>query len=56
MAAHSGTMLGVLLADHEPEYPARLAAALRACQGLPDATATVFHTLAFDPTGSDRAL
>jgi L-threonine kinase len=55
VAAHSGTMLGILLADHDSDYPARLATALRACQALPDATATVFHTLTFDPGGSDRA-
>ncbi len=45
VCAHSGTMLGLLLADHAPDHAARLAAARAACAALPGTTSTYQTTL-----------
>jgi uncharacterized protein involved in propanediol utilization len=34
VAAHSGTVLGLLVADDDPDHAAKVAAAVEACQGL----------------------
>lgn len=47
VAAHSGTMLGVLLDVDEPEYIPRLAETVRACSAL-DADVSLYRTLSFD--------
>ncbi|ALG12492.1 hypothetical protein [Kibdelosporangium phytohabitans] len=41
-AAHSGTVLGILLDERDPAYPDRLAAAVRACTEL--GTVSIDHT------------
>jgi len=47
VAAHSGTMLGVLLDAGEPGYPERVAATVRACSAIsPDVS--LYRSLAFD--------
>jgi uncharacterized protein involved in propanediol utilization len=40
VCAHSGTMLGVLLADHAPDHTLRVAAARIACAALPGTVST----------------
>jgi L-threonine kinase len=46
VCAHSGTMLGVLLDDHDPAYHRKLAHTRAACAALPG-TVTVFRALTF---------
>lgn len=53
VAAHSGTVLGILLSDDDPRYIDRLAAARRACAALPGVSAVrVDHCLS-DPLLTD---
>ncbi|WP_433498367.1 hypothetical protein ACQP1K_26330 [Sphaerimonospora sp. CA-214678] len=47
VAAHSGTMLGILLDMREPAYAGKLAAAIHACSGL-TRDVSLFRTLSFD--------
>jgi L-threonine kinase len=47
VAAHSGTMLGLLLDPDEPSYRSRLADALRACAGLSGSVA-LYRSLSFE--------
>jgi len=47
VAAHSGTMLGVLLDMSDPDYVSRLAATIRACSAL-GGDVSVYRTLSFD--------
>jgi uncharacterized protein involved in propanediol utilization len=47
VAAHSGTMLGVLLDAGEPAYVTRIAATVRACSAL-RAEVSLYRTLSFD--------
>ena len=47
VAAHSGTMLGVLLDVNDPDYVPRLAATIRACSAL-EGDVSVYRTLSFD--------
>lgn len=54
VCAHSGTMLGVLLADDAPGHRHRLAATLAACRALPGTT-TVLRALTFPETESPHA-
>lgn len=46
VVAHSGTVLGILLADDDPSYALKRAEALHACTALAG-NATVYHTLCF---------
>lgn len=50
VSAHSGTFLGVLLAEEEPQYAERLARVRDACRDLTSRT-VLYHSLA-DPRGS----
>ncbi len=50
VCAHSGTMIGILLADDDPEYVPRLAVAREACAAL-FGTVSIFRSLTFG-TGS----
>jgi uncharacterized protein involved in propanediol utilization len=47
VAAHSGTMLGLLLDVSDPDYVPRLAATIRACSAL-GGDVSVYRTLSFD--------
>lgn len=44
VAAHSGTKLGILLADSDPDYGVKLAQLVEACEGL-SAVVSIDHTL-----------
>lgn len=54
VCAHSGTVIGVLLADDQPGHDTRLAEVRAACANL-SATQLEFHSLTFD-LGNRRAL
>jgi len=47
VAAHSGTMLGLLLDVNDPDYVPRLATVIRACSAL-GGDVSVYRTLSFD--------
>ena len=47
VAAHSGTMLGILLDTGDPGYPDRLAAALRGCSAISE-DVSLYRSLSFD--------
>lgn len=47
VCAHSGTMLGLMLAEDQPGHRRRLAAARAACAALPGVT-TVFRTVTYE--------
>jgi L-threonine kinase len=52
--AHSGTALGLLLADDDPNYPQRLGSAVRACSALAE-TVWTDHSLRRDDSRADLA-
>ena len=47
VAAHSGTMLGIMLDTRDPDYVTKLAATVQACSGL-TASVSLHRTLSFD--------
>jgi uncharacterized protein involved in propanediol utilization len=53
VSTHSGTMVGVLLCDADPNYPDRLARVLRECAALP-AAVSLFHSLRFPRPDTER--
>jgi len=48
VAAHSGTMLGVLLSQRDPAYVPKIADTVNACTGLAGENVSLYRSLSFD--------